>query len=82
LQIDLPIIFCITSSGDAIDNPVETARQLCQRFGFSHVAGKRLDASGFQFAFRHWVSSQPENFVAEPDEFRAERHTDVTAADN
>ena len=38
--------------------------------------------AAFQFASASATSAQAENFVAQPDQLRAERHADVTAADN
>jgi hypothetical protein len=46
------------------------------------VAEKRLDASGLQFIFSRHTPAQAGNIVAPPDQFRSERQTDITAADN
>ena len=58
------------------------------RGNFASVSGlvtsrdKRLDAGGFQFIFRRRAPPQAENLVAQPDQFRSQRQTDITAADN
>ena len=83
LQINLAVIFRVAAAGATQFTTQSNSRgKLRQRFRLGHVADERLDPGGFQFIFRQGISSQAENFMAEADQFRAQRQADVTAADN
>ena len=76
------IVRAAAAGGDAIDDPIKFARQPGQRLRSGDVAEERLDAGGLQFIFRRRTPAQAGNLVAQPDQFRAERQADITAADN
>ncbi len=83
LQINPAVILrAATPGSDAIDDPLKSVRQPGQFVRPCDIGNQRLDASGFQLAFRHRVPAQTKNLMAETDEFLRQRQTDITAADN
>ena len=82
-QIDLPVILQSAAvRRDSIDNPIEHPGQSVRFIGPGDVGCERLDAASPQFRVAPARPREAKDLMAQPGQFRAQRQTDITAAEN